>query len=326
VFRPNPYADLARAEARRSSARGIPPHFRLTRACKCPCARCVHDLHCNGDKCDEPERGQILAIVAIAMMVLLGMAALTIDVGSWYVAKRKMQAAVDSAALAGAQRLPNFVAARDLAAQYAATNGPTGATFTYSGDARTLDVIGTYVAPGIFSKVFGRSTVTISAEAAASSLPLYSAQFASPLGIPESFAIPGNDIQVDAKSPNNHLTIFALDGAGATASVAEWIESGYSGTVKPGNFRVAPPFTLSALSVQSALQDRLGSVMLAPVTNNGAAIVGWAAVRLNAYQVTGSCSKAGQCWIRFAVLSGLFRGDGDVNVTDFGAHVIRLVR
>ena len=44
------------------------------------------------------------------MVVLLGMAGLVIDVGSWYRDQRDLQADADAAALAGAQELPNDTA------------------------------------------------------------------------------------------------------------------------------------------------------------------------------------------------------------------------
>ena len=52
------------------------------------------------------ERGQILPIVALALVALLGISAFAIDVGYAYYAKRQLQSATDAAALAGAQDLP----------------------------------------------------------------------------------------------------------------------------------------------------------------------------------------------------------------------------
>jgi uncharacterized membrane protein len=57
------------------------------------------------------QRGQILPIVAVALVALLGICAFSIDVGYAYYAKRQLQAATDAAALAGAQDLPNAVTA-----------------------------------------------------------------------------------------------------------------------------------------------------------------------------------------------------------------------
>ena len=52
------------------------------------------------------ESGQVFVFVAFILIALVGMAALVIDVGSWFHAQRKLQTAADAAALAGAQHLP----------------------------------------------------------------------------------------------------------------------------------------------------------------------------------------------------------------------------
>ncbi len=58
------------------------------------------------------ESGQVLVFVAVILTVLVGMAALVVDVGSWYQAQRHLQTAADAAALAGAQELPPIRRAR----------------------------------------------------------------------------------------------------------------------------------------------------------------------------------------------------------------------
>ena len=70
------------------------------------------------------ERGQILPIVALALVVMLGISAFAIDVGYAYYAKRQLQSATDAAALAGAQDLPSIATAKATAATYAAANVP----------------------------------------------------------------------------------------------------------------------------------------------------------------------------------------------------------
>ena len=49
------------------------------------------------------QSGQALVLTVVMLVSLLGMAALVLDVGSWYRAKRNLQATADAAALAGAQ-------------------------------------------------------------------------------------------------------------------------------------------------------------------------------------------------------------------------------
>jgi len=51
------------------------------------------------------ESGQVLPLVAAALMVLTGFAGVTVDLGHQYVTKRQLQAAADAAALAGAAGL-----------------------------------------------------------------------------------------------------------------------------------------------------------------------------------------------------------------------------
>ena len=46
------------------------------------------------------EAGQVLAIVAISMVVMLMFAALVIDVGNWFAHKRQLQNRADAGALA----------------------------------------------------------------------------------------------------------------------------------------------------------------------------------------------------------------------------------
>jgi Flp pilus assembly protein TadG len=72
------------------------------------------------------QRGQAIVLVAVALVVLMGCAALTIDVGyAWY-AKRELQATADAAALAGAQELPSAANAVSRANQYIALNPING--------------------------------------------------------------------------------------------------------------------------------------------------------------------------------------------------------
>src|SRR4030042_1217320 len=52
------------------------------------------------------ESGQALILAAAGMVVILGMAAMAIDVGMFLQERRDLQNAADAAALAGAQDLP----------------------------------------------------------------------------------------------------------------------------------------------------------------------------------------------------------------------------
>lgn len=72
---------------------------------------------------EKNQSGQVIVLMALTLAVLLGFAALTIDVGYAYYTKRSLQAQADASALAGAQVLPNTGSATTIARQY---NGSTG--------------------------------------------------------------------------------------------------------------------------------------------------------------------------------------------------------
>jgi len=73
------------------------------------------------------ERGQVLALVVIALIPLLGMVGFAIDIGYAYYSQRTLQSSADAAALAGASQLPDAAAASSLAAQYGTTPGSKNA-------------------------------------------------------------------------------------------------------------------------------------------------------------------------------------------------------
>jgi uncharacterized membrane protein len=117
------------------------------------------------------DAGQAFVFVAFAMMVLVGMAALVVDGGSWYQAQRKLQTAADAGALAGAQHLPtDQTQAKTVAVDYAQKNyaGIPAPTIVFP-NAGTIDVSTTAKAPGIFARIYGSAfnEVTVSAAAQA---------------------------------------------------------------------------------------------------------------------------------------------------------------
>jgi hypothetical protein len=121
------------------------------------------------------ESGQTIAIFALALTGLLGMCALTIDVGAWYLANRRLQDATDEAALAGATMLPGSA---ESAAALAITQGNRNfsdgtfvATSNYKGDPNKLQVTGSAAAPLFFAKIFGIGSIRLHARAAAMANP-----------------------------------------------------------------------------------------------------------------------------------------------------------
>ncbi len=118
------------------------------------------------------EFGQGLVLAALAMVVILGFAAMAIDVGLFLHERRELQNAADAAALAGVQELPYSSAEAEARAQeWAINNGVNLA----EGELDTIQVTTTYAAndtitvrvqrdvPYIFARVLGFTSSTVHA-------------------------------------------------------------------------------------------------------------------------------------------------------------------
>ena len=84
------------------------------------------------------EGGQAIVLVVISLVVLLGMAALVIDIGYVYYTQRALQASADAAALAGAQELPDPTQAAAVARQYTCESGAKNARSDVNGVTTTI--------------------------------------------------------------------------------------------------------------------------------------------------------------------------------------------
>ena len=111
--------------------------------------------------------GQTLPLLCFFMVSLLGVSGLVLDLGNGYVQRRAVQNEADAAALAGVDAVPNggYAAA---AQQMAAKNGRPGdqVTVTFNGT-DTVTVTVTRVAPTFMLKVFGKTSIPVSATAVA---------------------------------------------------------------------------------------------------------------------------------------------------------------
>jgi Flp pilus assembly protein TadG len=132
------------------------------------------------------ERGQTFVLVALSVPLFFGFMGFALDIGLLLIEKQKMQAAADSAAIAGAAEL-NYgdytVAAQQAASLNGFTDGtgqvtvsvnPSGTTVpspvhgTYAGQAGYLEVLISESAPTYFMKMYNFSFVTLQARAVAS--------------------------------------------------------------------------------------------------------------------------------------------------------------
>jgi uncharacterized protein YegL len=121
------------------------------------------------------QRGAILVIFALALVVLIGFAALGIEVGQWYITQAELSKAVDAAALSGAANISNpYVSVTALAQDFGMANFQPGyldtpgtGTGTVAFTATTspggiLTVTGQTNAVALLASIFGIKYVAVS--------------------------------------------------------------------------------------------------------------------------------------------------------------------
>ncbi|MEA4925067.1 MAG: Tad domain-containing protein [Syntrophomonadaceae bacterium] len=116
------------------------------------------------------ECGQALVLSALMIAVVVGMAALIVDLGGGYIAKSDLQNAADAAALAGVAQLPKDPnGAKSLALNYAQKNCLLTDTVTTTiGDGGYSIKVGiTRNVPFTLAKLFGTSSKEVSVDATA---------------------------------------------------------------------------------------------------------------------------------------------------------------
>lgn len=119
----------------------------------------------------KSESGQSVLIIAISLVVLVGFAAIGVDIGRVSVTKGQLQNAADAAALAGAQALPSAANAQAQAITYAGINGVsaanTVATTPFGGNSAKIEVVCKGTVQYTFARIFGLTSRQVSARSVA---------------------------------------------------------------------------------------------------------------------------------------------------------------
>jgi hypothetical protein len=289
------------------------------------------------------ERGQTLVLTAVFLTVMLGMAAMVLDVGHWYHAKRELQAIADASALAAAQALPNSTpTATSDARAYAVTNGGPVPTVTFSTKTLTNDTVRVRVTrdePGFFSKVFSINSVNVGAVASARVGTLGVARYAAPFGVDErhpklSCKPPPcsgeTTLDLEKIGPGG-FRILNIDGSGGGTGqsiLADWILHGYDGDMPTGNYLSDPGAKFNSSEVIDAMSQMLGKELLFPVykTTNGQGagmsykVIGWAGFVVTGFSGDGDAGLIQGHFSQF-IAHGL---TGQKGVSGFGAYVVTL--
>lgn len=294
-------------------------------------------------------RGQTTVLTLVFMAVLLGMAALVLDLGSWYRSDRALQQTADAAALAGAQALPMSTGnATGLAIEYADKNGGglTGSGIAFSGSVMANDTIKvnmTRQAPGFFSKMFGLKSVTVGAHAAARVGTFNSAEYAAPIGVDEKHPmLSGNgcpcfndpttlDLQKVGPGAFRILNIDGSKGGTGQDILGDWIVHGLDAYMPLDWYNSDSGAKFNASEVKAALTARIGTELLFPVyrrvqgggSNFEYEVIGWVGFHLTGFKGSGNSGQL-DGWFTRVIWQGI-QGQTGSESPDFGALSVQLV-
>jgi UPF0716 family protein affecting phage T7 exclusion len=296
----------------------------------------------------KSKRGQAMILTLVFMTVILGMAAAVVDVGAWYRTHRQMQNNADAAALAGAAVLTGGTGSASATAINFANRNGGGVTAgdisfpaTYSpGD--TIDVTARKAVPGVFAKLFGLDSVTVRAHARALSMPPGQAKYVAPIGVDikhpmlqcEPLPCFNQQTTLDLKKTGpGAFRLINIDGShGGTNSgtLADWMLNGYSDYMPLDWYYSDPGAKFNSSAMQSALTQRIGSVLLFPVyrgvraqgSNFEYEVVGWVGFHMTGFTAKGSSGTL-DGWFTSITWEGIQsdHATGD----DFGARTITLI-
>ncbi len=307
------------------------------------------------------ERGQAIVLTVLSLVVLLGMSALVLDVGAWMRTKRRLQGTADAAALAGAQKLPADVSgAKSLAQTYADKNGGSvaGGDITVTSMFNPNDTISVKAAksePGIFSRVLGVTSTSISASAKARVDTPYSVRYVAPMVVSCAHGLIQNcnnngrlpDFGADttlnfdkmgAPGAFGMLNLSKGSGTPGTSEEADWILRGYDKDLGVNkDYRSDPGAKFSSSEIQSAFDERLakGIPLLFPVFEKDKSlvdgggqvtnyyIIGWIAFHLTSYEIHGNNAVLNGYFTDY-IASGILSSSGSGS-PNYGVKSIQLI-
>ena len=298
------------------------------------------------------DRGQATVLTLVFLVVLLGMAALVLDIGSWYRADRATQSTADAAALAGAQALPSSPTnANTLSLQYVTKNGGGSPSVTFSTKYLTNDTVKVNVtkpAQGIFTKLFGVRTVTVGSHASARASLMDQAKYVAPIGV----NILNPKLKGTTTCPcfgSTNLTVLPLGKTGAPGAfdllnidsshggtgpsiLADWILHGYDGYLSLGDYFSDAGAKWNSSEVQNALNARDNTELLFPVydtikgtgSNAQYHVIAWVGFHMTAHEEHGSTGSI-TGWFTEVVWTGIASTKAAGGQPNLGARVVNLV-
>ena len=211
----------------------------------------------------HPERGSVTIILVFSLTAILGLAALSVDVARLHLARQRVAAVADAAALSGAQFLPDDrVGAVAAVREYLGKNGvnPDAMVINVNEAQRTLTVTVEARVTYTFARVLGKNADFVRAGAVARIAPLSGSDRVVPLGVVQADWQLGDPVTLKAGSNVGHLSpgnygALALGGSGAN-SYENNLQNGYTGWIRVGDWLRTEPGNM-AEPTRRALQSRI---------------------------------------------------------------------
>ncbi len=223
---------------------------------------------------DESENGAIVIIVAVSMVVLLGMAALAIDIGMAHLQAGQLQKAIDAAAYSAGRMLPVDTGSieaqnniKDTAINYASLNGYdhlTRSDITLDGvhggvyTNMSIEASGSYETS--FASVLGFDSLSFTKKAKVKLSPVNSMSGLAPLGLTHTELtnrISTGDLShvvLKYGKKDSSLSSFGaldLDGKGGGANDYRlWLAQGYPGEIYIGDTLLEEPGNMTGPTYQ----------------------------------------------------------------------------
>lgn len=196
------------------------------------------------------EKGSAIAVVALFMTVMIGFAALIVDMGNLYLNKIRLVNMVDAAALAGVQDLPDDPEMAVASAySYAAQNGvdSDGVGVTISDGNRAVIVTATRTVPLFFAPIFNMTSSNVTARAKAKITVLSGTSGVVPFGIVRQEFIYGDPYTLKEGAGTGYRGNFAALALGASGSpiYQNNIKYGYKETLRIGQMVPTEPGNMS---------------------------------------------------------------------------------
>lgn len=292
------------------------------------------------------EKGATIVVVALCITVMIGFAALVIDVSNLYLNKTRLVNLADAAALAGAQDLPGDPqAAADSAYSYAARNGMASDVVRVSIDSSNtvLTVNASRIVPFFFAAIFDMTSGNVSARAVAAIRPIGGVSGVVPFGVVRQNFIYGTPYilkEGGGSGYNGNFAALALGGNGSPIyqtnikqgyqrqlKIGDWVSTETGNMSGPTSEGVEYRMALDPNAAFETVEESSGRILIIPIIDslevNGRSdvlIVGFAAFFLQGVGGRGSDNYVTGQFMQMVV-----PGDISTGVANYGLYTSTLI-